>query len=69
LDYADYDLVSADGLSDFQPPNEEEDPPPPLDASLQQNLEDAIQWIAEEQELEGHEDAASEGEEEKEKTS
>jgi hypothetical protein len=68
LDYADYDLVSADGshLSDFQPPNEEEEPPP-----HQQNLEEAIQWLAEEQqeqeqELEGHEDAESKVEEEEE---
>jgi hypothetical protein len=71
LDYADYDLVSADGshLSDFQPPNEEDKPPPPLDAPHQQNLEEAIQWLAEEQqeqELEGHEDTESEAEEEEE---
>jgi hypothetical protein len=51
LDYADYDLVSADGshLSDFQPTNEEEEPPPPLDAPHQENLEESIQWLAEEQ--------------------
>jgi hypothetical protein len=69
LDYADYDLISADGshLSDFQTPNEEEEPPPPpLDAPHQQNLEEAIQWLAEEQQeqgLEVHEDAESEEEE------
>jgi hypothetical protein len=60
LDYADYDLVSADGsqTSNFQPPNEEEEPPPPLDAPGA-----AIQWLAEEQqeqELEGHEEVESE---------
>jgi hypothetical protein len=71
LEYADYDLVNADDshLSDFQPPNEEEEPPPPLDAPHQQNLEAAIQWLAEEQqeqELEGHEEVESEGEEEEE---
>jgi hypothetical protein len=40
----------------FQPPNEEEEPPPLLEDENQQNLEDAIQWLAEEQEqeLEGH---------------
>jgi hypothetical protein len=45
-------------LSDFQPPIEEEESPPPLDAPHQQNLEEAIQWLAEEQqeqELEGYE--------------
>jgi Reverse transcriptase (RNA-dependent DNA polymerase) len=55
-------------LSDFQPPNEEEDPPPPL-LDPQQNIEEAIQWLAEEkqeQELEGHEEVESEGEEEEE---
>jgi hypothetical protein len=70
LDYADYDLVSADGshLSDFQTPNEEEEPPP-LDAQHQQHLEEAIQWLEEEQqeqELEEHEGVESEGEEEEE---
>jgi hypothetical protein len=63
LEYADYDLVTADGshLSDFQPPNEEEEPPPPLHAPHQQNLEEAIQWLTEEQEqeLEGHEGVES----------
>jgi hypothetical protein len=71
LDYADYDLVSADGshLSDFQPPNEEEEPPPLLEEENQHNLEEAIQWLAEEQqeqELEGQEEVESEGEEEEE---
>jgi hypothetical protein len=76
LDYADYDLVSVAGshLSDFQPPNEEEDPPPPLEEEPpllehQQNIEEAIQWLAEEQqeqELDGHKEVESEGEEEEE---
>jgi hypothetical protein len=37
---------------------EEEEPPPLLEDKYQQNLEDAFQWLAEEQqdqELEGHE--------------
>jgi hypothetical protein len=51
LDYADYDLFSADGshLSDFYLPNEEEEPPPPLDVPRQHHLDEAIQWLAEEQ--------------------
>jgi hypothetical protein len=68
LDYADYDLVSADSshLSDFQPPNEEEAPPLLLEEEIQQNLEEAIQWLAEEQqeqELEGQEEVEAEEEE------
>jgi hypothetical protein len=51
LEYADYDLVSADGshLSDFQPPSEEKEPPPLLEEPEhhQQNLEEAIQRLAE----------------------
>jgi hypothetical protein len=72
LEYADYDLVCADGshLSDFQPPNEEREPPPLLEyKNQQQNFEETIQWLAEEQqehELEGQEVLESEGEEEEE---
>jgi hypothetical protein len=65
LDYADYNLVSADGshLTDFQPPNEVEEPPPLLEEP------EHHQWLAEEQqeqELEGHEEVESEEEEEEE---
>jgi hypothetical protein len=66
LDYADYDLVIADGshLSDFQSPNEEEEPPPLLEEPEhhQQTIEEAIQWLAEEKQeqgLEGHEEVES----------
>jgi hypothetical protein len=67
LDYADYDLVSADGshLSDFHPPNEEEELPPLLEEETEQNLEEAIQEQAEEQqeqELEGQEEVELDGE-------
>jgi hypothetical protein len=49
LDYADYDLVSADvsHLSNFQPPNEEQEPPL-LEEENHPNIDEAIQWLAEE---------------------
>jgi hypothetical protein len=71
LDYADYNLVSADGshLSDFQPQNEKKEPPPLLEEEPpllkkehQLILGEATQWLAEEQqdqELVGYEEVKS----------
>jgi hypothetical protein len=56
-------------ISDFQPPNEEKEPLPLLEEENHHNLEEAIQWLGEEQKedlLEGQEEVEAEEDEEEE---